>query len=287
MPGRYGDILWACPTLRALAEAYGTLITLAISPKYAGLQELLTRQPYLEGCDVVSDWDVQETAPMTPRMPPNPRYLNDWDVVYHLGYEGWPEPTLAEDVYRRATVTHLTRRGTALPWMDLTTPWITPAPYVPTDTGVVWVGWSEEYFELKVGILVALAARFREQQFWWLRPWGGRYDEVDKLVEEGWVTPMQNLRHHRLGPNVGMIRTNWVDAAGLGASARCYLGCLSSQWVLANGLGKACVVVEPNPQRHHPTFWRESPFNHLVRGLDGLPTFDARHAGDVLEEVLR
>jgi hypothetical protein len=84
-----------------------------------------------------------------------------------------------------------------------------------------------------------------------------------------------------------MMRGDWSVTAQIAQGAQCYLGCLSSQWVLANALGKRCVVVEPNEHRWHPVFYRDAPQNHLVRGNDGRPTFDARHAGDVLEEVLR
>src|SRR5262245_63210788 len=67
MPGRHGDILWALPTVRALAEQAGAPIDLVISEKYGSLKDLIRRQPYIADVVVLADWQVQETAPMTPR----------------------------------------------------------------------------------------------------------------------------------------------------------------------------------------------------------------------------
>jgi hypothetical protein len=274
-PGKYGDLLWALPTVRALADAYGGPVDLLTSERYSGLNDLISRQPYIRHAMHTSAWVVQDTAPMSPRVPPIEGGAGL--EVHHLGYEGWPLGTLAQDIWGRVA-----RSLINVPLLDLDRPWITvPGTTTSTDP-YVWVGWSEEHFELKVGILVAVAMRFPTYKFWWVRPWGGRYDEVDRttLLETG-------TQHHRLGPNVAMMRGDWSVTAQIAQGAQCYLGCLSSQWVLANALGKRCVVVEPNEHRWHPVFYRDAPQNHLVRGNDGRPTFDARHAGDVLEEVLR
>lgn len=286
MPGRYGDILWALPTVRALSEAYGTPVDLAIPGEYAGIAPLIQGQDYVRTCWVRADWQVQQTAPITPRTPPTGWGVR-YDAEYHLGYEAWPEGMLATDVYRRA-FNHYRQYAPAhgrYPALDLTRPWITPVhavlPAGVDATAGVWVAWSEEWFELKVGILVALAARFPDLPFWWLRPWGGRYDEVDYTCLHATGT-----QTHRLGPNVAMVRSDWRGTAHLAAHQGVYLGCLSSQWVLANALGKRVVAVEPNEHRWHPVFWRDAPGNRLVRGTDGRPTFDARHVGDALEEVL-
>lgn len=300
-PGRFGDILWALPTMRALSEAYEAPVELMLSAKYESLRPLLDHQPYISCTGFDPAWRVQETAPISPRCPPQSEVYEQasaatgeryYDHVYHLGYRGWPEPTLARATYlcaHETAVAYHVQDPTfdGLGPLDLARPWITPphqAVRLPTDPPVVWVGWSEEWFELKVGVLVALAARFPTVAFQWVRPWGGRYDEVDRttVLDPG----VGGRYHHRLGPNVSMVRADWAMTASLGSAATVYLGCLSSQWVLANALGIRCVVVEPNPHRHHPVFYRACEKNHLVLGNDGKPTFDARHAGDALEEVL-
>lgn len=276
-PGRFGDLLHAMPTCRALAHAADWPVDVAVAHKYRAITPLLMQQPYIGLARGDEMWQVEETAPMTPRCPPWPTAgMGPYDEVYHLGYADWPTPTLAEDIYARASAGFHT-----LPPLDLDRPWIALPPgdtalIAPHARPRVWLAWSEEWFELKVGLTQILAQRFPQVDFWWVRPWGGRYDEV--AVGQA-ATTKPDLQ---LARNVSSIRTNWLGAALAGASCDVYLGCLSSQWVLADGMGKPCIVVEPNPQRHHPVFWREAEKNHLVLGNDGKPTFDARAAGDAL-----
>lgn len=276
-PGKVGDILWALSTVRALSEAYDTPVDLQLSAAYgSGLAPLLIRQPYVGAVHLDEQWAVQDTAPMTPRIPPA---CADYGEVYHLGYEGWPHPTLAEDIYRRVGL-----RGV----LDLDRPWITTTstPRLLNGTRRVWVAWSEEWFELKVGILTLIAARFPEVEFWWLRPVGGRYSEAHHFHQVQAEEDEAPSFVHGLGSNVTMLTAGWVETALAAQACEVYLGCLSSQWVLANALGKDVIAVEPNPNRHHPVFWRESPRNHLVLGNDGKPTHDARHVGDALQTWL-
>lgn len=288
MPGRFGDLLWALPTVRALSLAYAAPVDLLISGKYQAILPLLVAQPYIGMVSWSAEWVVQETAPMTPRVPPaevladrSARY-GPYHAVYHLGYETWPEGTLAEDIYRRTQA--VTETSTFLPPLDLDRPWIRPRSTLPPPPAPmsevalgpsgeyrarVCLGWSEEHFELKVGLSVLLAARFPLVEFWWIRPWGGRYDEIDASVRD-------------LPANLHLVRADWLQTADFVSWAQVYVGCLSAAWVLANALGKPAIVCEPNPQRHHPVFWCDRPRNILVRGIDGLPTFDARHVGDAL-----
>jgi hypothetical protein len=287
MPGRHGDILWALPTVRALSEAYQVPIDVVIPAQYdqGGLVRLLNAQPYIGTAWGLWQWEVQQTAPITPRVPPAsalPQVL--WDQTYHLGYVEWPKPTLAEDIYARTYAAFANREDRVPGQLALHVPWITtPGVHMRRrveDRPVVWVGWSEEWFELKVGLLVNVARHFPEVDFWWVRPEGGRYDEVDRRCFH------QGCEAHLLGPNVSMARADWWATAAEVRVARCYLGCLSAPWVLANALGIRTVVVEPSKERHHPVFYQASPRNLLVRGNDGLPTFDARHTVDALRAVL-
>ena len=285
-PGRYGDILWALPTVRALSEAYEQPVEFLTSPRYAPICPLIAQQPYIAAADEAVEWAIQESAPITPQQPPwsGASDMYTFDAVYHLGYTAWPRPTLAQDVYDRALRQHRTRA--AIPPLDLATPWITATNMIMprAEQPRVWLGWSEEHFELKVGLTLLLAARFPDVEFWWIRPdLQSRYDEADHRYPSlaGW--------QHMLGYNVTMIRANWQTTAALAQSCWCYLGCLSAPWVLANALGIPCVVMEPNRDRHHPVFWSDGGGgrNVLVEGNDGQPTWDARHTGDALESVLR
>lgn len=296
MPGRYGDILWALPTIRAISEAYGVPVDVGMAPKYGSIATLIEAQPYVGVAGPLDYWAIEETAPISPRIPPDLRLLDGitryYDAVYHLGYEGWPTGTLAEDIWRRARdqyerqhpQEHFLGRGVKPP--DLDRPWITSRephlaayldehiPARPTTAPRVYLGWSEEWFELKVGLSVLLAQRFPHVEFRWMRAWGGRYDE---LGLDG------------IGPrSLGVCRSTWETAATIMDWSDIYVGCLSSAWVLANATGTPAIVCEPNPQRHHPVFWQDGKGrNVLVKGNDGLPTFDARHVGDALEAAIQ
>ncbi len=96
-PGKFGDILWALPTVRALSRRLGQPVDLAVSAKYGSLAPLLREQPYLKRVHVLENWVVQETAPMTPRVPPGVAEFGlnaAYEVVFHLGYRGWPQRPL-------------------------------------------------------------------------------------------------------------------------------------------------------------------------------------------------
>lgn len=253
-PGRHGDLLWALPAIRALYEATGAQIDLGTSPKYAGLVTLIEQQPYVHHAFAISGWEIQETAPMTPREPPG--LPDGYDQVYHLGYEGWPAVPLPFDVAKRVGVP-----------IDLGRPWIT----VPTTRRQipVAVGFTDEHFELKYGLWTLLIALEGHSLADWSSLSGHR---GSRWVEEGYHGPV-----------------SWLLAAELLAVSQVFFGCCSALHVLACALGKPCVLMEPNPQRHHPIFWpygMDGPQVTIVRGGDGQPTFDARHCADALRKAL-
>jgi hypothetical protein len=69
-PGRYGDLLWALPSVRAVSEAIGGPVDLVIAGPFGSIVPLLEQQDYLGTVTARPDWVVQDTAPMTPRTPP-------------------------------------------------------------------------------------------------------------------------------------------------------------------------------------------------------------------------
>ena len=68
--GRHGDALWALATVRAVAETIGEKVDFVISAKYGGLAPLIREQEYIGNCYVDPEWQVVETAPITPAEPP-------------------------------------------------------------------------------------------------------------------------------------------------------------------------------------------------------------------------
>lgn len=295
MPGKFGDILWCLPTVRVLAEAAGEPVDFCTSEAYKSILPLIQEQEYIGKATHDESWQVQDTAPMTPQRPTNTAHsdvlYSHYDKVIHLGYPQWPQSLLAADIYIRA----VGQWGKALPELDLDTPWIQLDPehefrpdnddYAERVAGTelswhpdVHVGWSDEWAELKMGVLYALTgkgthnyqvltvpgSRIQEE---WLRYYPG--DEPDEVFE-----------------NLSWYAARWYVTADALNRAKIFLGCLSSQWVLANALGKPTVIMEPNPHRHNPIFFYDHPRNHLVKGNDGKPTFDARHVADMVKEVL-
>ena len=267
-PGKLGDSLWALPSVRVLSEYFEVPIDLRLAACIAPLRDLVARQSYV-GDAVVDDlWVTQDTAPRTPRQPPT--LPEGYDHVFHLGYDGWPSQRLAEQVYGQVR----TDTQTAVN-LDLDRPWITvPAEDVAAcrDTRRhLVVGFSEEWIELKVGVLFALKKALKL---------AFHSDVVVDIVK-----PPGRTRWEEWSYRDGLYATShgWCETAALIASADLFLGCLSSQWVLANALGVPTVVCEPSKMRWdspggwtESIFWRPSSKNTMVLGNDGLPSFDAR-----------
>lgn len=291
-PGRHGDIIWALPTVRAIARWAGGPVDFVTSKKYGRICDLLNEQrDYISYAWGDPAWEVVESAPISPRIPPLPiKYLEPgtgplppqkhelmYDKIIHLGYEGWPTLPLAEEVLRLAAKTVGSEIGK---FWDLEEPWITVKAEKPQGTTVVALGWSEEWIELKMGISLALGQRFRYEG-------DGR---------GGWPVSFHQVcypkgRHaewFKIFPNhMGYHATeSWLLRAQILSECKVFVGCLSGLWVLANALGMRTVIAEPEKMRHHKVFWRDSPRNTLVLGTDGLPTADARHVGDVLATTL-
>ena len=273
-PGRYGDLLWALPAVRALSRRLGEPVDLLIAEKYGSLAPLIEQQSYIRHCLPDRLWQVAETAPMTPRTPPG---LPDndgegvYDLILHLGYRGWPARPLPFETLDCLRMQWPCGKGSwADTWGDeelaLDEPWITVAPWTQVPHPLV-VGWSDEHFELKYGLthLLALNLTAPGSAFVLCAP-GSRWQT------EGGFTP-----------------TDWIENARRIAAAEVFLGCCSALHVLAVALGKPVVIMEPAEARHNPIFYPLGTTGRvrLVLGGDGKPTWDARHVKDAIEEALR
>lgn len=254
-PGRHGDILWALPTIRALATIHGP-IRLVIAGEYGSLVPLLEKQVYLSEVIADPNWKVLQTAPMTPWAAPA------WasGVVLHLGHRDWPTPDLPRAVYQ-GLLRHYPH--VQVGELDLTTPWIATSPSIVSSLPYVAVGFTDEHFELKYGV-----------------------DQLAmKTPHRLWVGDSPRWRDEALEPSV-----TWEDAAIRIVLSRVFLGCCSALHVLAVAMGIPVVMMEPNPHRHNDIFYpvgKSGPQVTLVLGNDNLPTFDSRAVRAALEEKLR
>ncbi len=259
MPGRAGDIAWALPTVRAISEHFGVPVDLQIAGEFAPMLDLLLQQPYLAGVIPDSRWGLSEQDSWkAPELP------QKYDRVIHLGYRGWPKLPLPNEVYD-----HCRSNEVNLPLgpLGLDRPWITVAE--PFDMGRVVCGWSDCYFELKVGLHALM-----EGQSGWV-------PAILSAPGSRWLTERTQATSVHEMP--------WDQAAEAIAGADVFLGDCSALHVLACALGKPVVCYEPMEARWNPIFYpygQDGPQVTLVRGLDGKPTTDARHTAETLERVL-
>jgi hypothetical protein len=264
-PGRHGDLLWALPTVRAISERVGAPVDLLIAGEFAGLIPLLARQPYL-----AQIW-ADRTWGMGHGWQPPPGTLADappYAATYHLGYRRWPERVLPEEVWITAAAEYGSLHP--LPPIDLQTPWIQAPPAGPVDYGHQWkrriaVGFTECYFETKFGLLQLLD---QHDDNWALRTVMG----TGRWMDEG-----------------GEGSCNWEEAAHAIKEAEIFVGDCSALHVLAVALGIPVVLVEPMEARHNDLFYpvgKIGPQVTLVTGLDGQPTFDARHVRETVAQIL-
>ncbi len=136
-PGRAGDILWALPTVRAIAEASGVPVDFRVAGEFAGMVPLLRQQEYLGSVRAILDWGL--TPPNEWEAPVG--RLGDYDKVYNLGYRQWPTTALPYFVAQQAGVT-----------IDLERPWIRVERDTLFKSTRLVVGFTEAWFELKLGL---------------------------------------------------------------------------------------------------------------------------------------
>jgi hypothetical protein len=254
-PGRAGDLLWALPTIRAISEAAGQPLDLSICGEFRTIIPLLKAGcPYLGEITAHDHWRLvpprEWDAPLNPVV---------GERLVHLGYRGWPHTDLPHCVYEQVQKEY---PDIPLAPLDLERPWIEvePSPWMKPDEVVA--GWTEVWFELKVGILWLLQERVTRM----LATPGSR-----------WVT------------QCGCSPVPWLEAAQRIHRASVFLGDCSALHVLALAIGRPCVLVEPMQDRLNDIFWpmgKDGPRVTLVRGLDGQATHDARHCAETLQRVL-
>jgi hypothetical protein len=261
-PGKFGDLLWALPTIRALSRRMDAPLDLLLAAPLASIASLIEAQDYIGRCVADLDWHTQDTAPISPRVPVE--VPTGYDAVYHLGYQGWPHRPLPFEVLDTLHATW------PVAWeplsdsaLDLQTPWITLPPAPGPRSGLA-VGFTDEHFELKYGLT--------------------------ELIRKRWGAPLQIVgRNPRWVTEARVAGGPWESSVRLLQISQVFLGCCSALHVLAVALGIPAVLMEPNPHRHHPIFYplgTDGPQVTLVKGIDGLPTFDARHVFDTLKEQL-
>lgn len=264
-PGRHGDLLWALPTLRELTRVAGGPARLDIPVDIAGLEPLLSAQPYITTVIVRKDWHVEDSAPRRPITPPGA------NGVHALGYRDWPLDPLPYEVARMHGLSPFSGAGEDSyfrPWIEVptTVPNVARGMY-PYPT--ILVQWTDRYCELKLGILSEIRRVMPGVRLVWCAAPGSRMAEA------------------------GAVAVDWLELAERLTMAQVMLTDCSAAHVLAAAIGVPNIlVVEPETDRHHEIFWpgsltklqpwqpRDTRLGRTIRpvlGTDGKPTFDSRH----------
>ena len=274
-PGKYGDLLWALPTLRALARRTGEAIDLLTSADMASICPLIAQQGYIGHAYSDPNW-IRVHVDTQDRLPPNgsPTPPHRYDHIFHLGYRGWPQRPLPFETVNCLNEQWLngTNKSILEAELDLGTPWIhvlSPSRFHVYATA----GFSDEHFELKYGLFELLSERLQ-----WTTELGGNWVSVSGCPGSRWRT------------EGGHTCDSWENAARAITASSVFLGCNSGLHVLARAIGKPVVMMEPSEARWNPIFFplgTTGPQVTLVRGNDGKPTWDARHVADALQHVLR
>lgn len=271
-PGRFGDIIWALPAIRAVSRRIGAPVDLQIAGEFASLVPLLQQQPYIGAVTADPGWSL--TPPeewRAPQLQPLPHA-----VVLHLGYRGWPARALPletlhtlQQEWRRVYFTAPAPFTEAD--LDLSTPWITLNATPRWALRDLAIAFSETHFELKYGLVRLL--------------WNALPNHTGRLL----CLPRSRWAQEGLPSELPCITGEWLTYARGFAAARVALCCNSGAHVLAVAMGVPVVMMEPIEARHNPIFYpcgTTGPQVTLVRGNDGAPTFDCRHVAETLTAAL-
>jgi hypothetical protein len=239
-----------------------------VGSHYGSICRLVGVQSYISNCFPDPTWVVQDTAPASPRVPAWPAAeiadFGGYDLILHLGYRGWPLPDVCRHTLETANK-ELEPYGVFPPLKEaelcLNEPWIAGKTALDRDASTIVYGFTDEYFELKFGLVTLLGRNFL------LQPVGN--------------SPRWNA--------TGQHSLDWAESLMFLQSAGVFLGDCSALHVLAVACGIPVVLMEPQPMRHNAVFYPlgdSGPQVWLVRGLDGKPTWDARHVKDAIVHAL-
>jgi hypothetical protein len=229
--GKFGDILWSLPTAREIARKYFEPVDFEIMPAYESLTELITNQDYINCCSVNQGWHCEGS----------PHGDQPWLPQNHESLEH-----MYEHIYHLTYKSHPGIGGEYLPLVDFIAkqagfPFVNnPIPFIDINTDNI----DDEFMHV--------AYAFNNDY----------KSEKDIFLET--VIRSVNTKF------VDVSKLSWQRAAEVIHTAIAFIGCRSSNWVIANGLGHRNIFIyEPNPARNkegrfgfvfgNPYLWETSP----------------------------
>lgn len=242
--GRYGDILWSLASVQQLALHYPDVeIHFGYMPQYSSLQPLLEAQPYIKKAAPIKNW-ICTGSPFADQPWEAPvNEAEEYTSVCHLTHRFHPSEPLIDATFRNTGLSDV---------MGGLQPFIYTTEFTNKET-VIAIGFNEHYGAQK--------KEFLQQLTQWL--WR--------------LCPVESLRPHL----VDTTKLDWKTAATEIKAAKMFIGCRSSQAVLAHGVGQRCLIYEPAPERRPSMFG--SP--HGVEVMPAIDDMDAfiRTAGAWLQ----
>src|SRR5258706_8688344 len=228
-------------TVKALADQRGEKADFVTSPFCESLIPYLEGQPYIARARVAWNWEIISSCPgLQPwRCPPGSAVgptapgtesgecSPAQEDAIHLGLREWPMPNLFQ--YYGAL-------GAVVPSPF----WLSPVPqYGWSEPGqfkdVITVAFTDEWVELKVGLLAAILPRFQDRQFQILC-------REDSRLHREFSLPFNNVR---------FIPCGFMTASCYIHSSRLLLTDKSVFRVMAIGMGHPLLVSDPCPWRHN------------------------------------
>ena len=217
-PGKYGDLLWSLPTVRAISQIKGEPVDFAIMPQYKNILPLLQAQPYIDRAFVIEEWLILHSnhgdQPWLPQK--NMEQACGYHQVWHLGYRGHPglsgQPNMCLADF--------------IAWQQGIRFVENPIPFIQglDGVGVNWASRDEG------GLTVALA--FNEMYADLKLRFRKTFGELYK------------------GVAISVMEYSWLEAAVLISKAGVFVGDRSALHVIAHGVGQKLITYEPHPARH-------------------------------------
>jgi len=229
IPGKFGDLLWALPTVKAINDnlyngvdvSYLPIIVhVGIMPQYRSILPLLNNEGYIHDAFVIENWictgsphgDQPWEAPLDT--------LKEYDKVYHLGYRQHPgkNDPLFSFIARQQGITLYN------PIPFISTKFFT----ADTDEKLIRRSMME-----RLSSVPTITYSFNESLI----------DEKMNFIDE------VHKRLHKEVEFMDVSKLSWLDAAYAIRYSMGFIGCRSSNYVLACGVGQKVFVFEPNSAR--------------------------------------
>lgn len=209
--GPYGDILWSLPTVRAISQMVGERVDFATMPGYQSLHYLIEYQPYIDKFFTIPDWYCTGSPHGNQPWSPPANRVKDYERCFNLTYKAHPGIG-----------------GKRLPLID----------FIADQQGIKFIENPLPFLKVRSDFGYEKALPFVAYAF---NPM--HFDLKTKFLE-----CLQSAKLDVVFNDVTIMP--WLNAATVIKHAIAFVGCRSSNNVLAHGVGqKNIFIYEPHINR--------------------------------------